>query len=68
MNLIAMRTNLACVNTTNRLIFRQKSDQTTLCASSDTEMPIRPGSATNAEKDLLRYYYYIHNGIDTGKY
>ncbi|XP_078488802.1 dynein axonemal heavy chain 7 isoform X2 [Ciona intestinalis] len=25
----------------------------------------RPGSPTSAEKDILRYYYYIHNGIDT---
>ena len=23
------------------------------------------GEPTNTEKDLLRYYYYIHNGIDT---
>ncbi|XP_076451419.1 dynein axonemal heavy chain 7-like [Babylonia areolata] len=25
----------------------------------------RAGSPTAAEKDILRYYYYIHNGIDT---
>ncbi|XP_052080869.1 dynein axonemal heavy chain 7-like isoform X1 [Mytilus californianus] len=25
----------------------------------------RTGSPTSAEKDILRYYYYIHNGIDT---
>ena len=25
----------------------------------------RTGSPTAAEKDILRYYYYIHNGIDT---
>merc|ERR1711872_165836 len=27
--------------------------------------PVRTGSPTSAEKDILRYYYYIHHGIDT---
>ena len=30
------------------------------------EEPDHPGAPlTTKEKDLLRYYYYIHNGIDT---
>ncbi|XP_006814570.1 dynein axonemal heavy chain 7-like [Saccoglossus kowalevskii] len=36
-------------------------------SSADGELPplSRTGSPTAAEKDILRYYYYIHNGIDT---
>ncbi|XP_078701931.1 dynein axonemal heavy chain 7-like isoform X3 [Branchiostoma floridae x Branchiostoma belcheri] len=36
-------------------------------ASASAELPPldRPGSPTAAEKDILRYYYYIHHGIDT---
>ncbi|KXJ28065.1 dynein heavy chain 7, axonemal [Exaiptasia diaphana] len=36
-------------------------------SSAGTELPPieRKGSPTAAEKDILRYYYYIHNGIDT---
>eukprot|EP00058_Branchiostoma_floridae_P012957 XP_002598445.1 hypothetical protein BRAFLDRAFT_83261 [Branchiostoma floridae] len=36
-------------------------------ASASMELPPvdRPGSPTAAEKDILRYYYYIHHGIDT---
>ncbi|XP_030830748.1 dynein heavy chain 7, axonemal isoform X1 [Strongylocentrotus purpuratus] len=35
--------------------------------SVEGELPplSRTGSPTAAEKDILRYYYYIHNGIDT---
>ncbi|XP_058956956.2 dynein axonemal heavy chain 7 [Pocillopora verrucosa] len=35
--------------------------------SSAGELPPleRTGSPTGAEKDILRYYYYIHHGIDT---
>ena len=33
----------------------------------EIEVPTgNPGNPTSAEKDVLRYYYYIHNGIDTG--
>ncbi|XP_043929631.1 dynein axonemal heavy chain 7 [Protopterus annectens] len=31
----------------------------------DETKPPRAGSPTSVEKDILRYYYYIHNGIDT---
>ena len=31
----------------------------------DTAVISRSGSPTAAEKDILRYYYYIYNGIDT---
>ncbi len=32
----------------------------------EDEEPAHPGAPlTTKEKDLLRYYYYIHNGIDT---
>ncbi|XP_060067000.1 dynein axonemal heavy chain 7-like [Ylistrum balloti] len=36
-------------------------------ASMNGDLPplSRTGSPTGAEKDILRYYYYIHNGIDT---
>ncbi|CAH1790213.1 unnamed protein product [Owenia fusiformis] len=36
-------------------------------ASPEGDLPplSRTGSPTSAEKDILRYYYYIHNGIDT---
>ena len=48
-------------------IGRQSEDETMLNRPSDSELPpVRPGSPTNTEKDILRYYYYIHNGIDTG--
>ncbi|XP_039266483.2 dynein axonemal heavy chain 7-like isoform X2 [Styela clava] len=33
--------------------------------SATSSLSQRPGSPTSAEKDILRYYYYIHNGIDT---
>ncbi|XP_064419638.1 dynein axonemal heavy chain 7 isoform X2 [Latimeria chalumnae] len=31
----------------------------------DELQPSTSGSPTSVEKDILRYYYYIHNGIDT---
>ena len=36
-------------------------------SSSGGELPplSRTGSPSPAEKDILRYYYYIHHGIDT---
>ncbi|XP_076459412.1 dynein axonemal heavy chain 7-like [Babylonia areolata] len=33
--------------------------------NGDMPTASRAGSPTSAEKDILRYYYYIHNGIDT---
>ncbi|XP_070188303.1 dynein axonemal heavy chain 7-like isoform X3 [Littorina saxatilis] len=39
----------------------------TTASSVNDEQPStsRAGSPSSAEKDILRYYYYIHNGIDT---
>lgn len=53
------------------IIMQQDSDpDSSRSASSEegTELPPvtpRTASPTAAEKDILRYYYYIHNGIDT---
>ena len=49
------------------LLCRQNEEGTGQPSSGDSDLPlIRPGSPSSAEKDILRYYYYIHNGIDTG--
>ncbi|KAK7506434.1 hypothetical protein BaRGS_00002546, partial [Batillaria attramentaria] len=37
----------------------------TASVNGDLPSTSRAGSPTPAEKDILRYYYYIHNGIDT---
>lgn len=34
-------------------------------AGADNSTQEKTQSPSNAEKDLLRYYYYIHHGIDT---
>ncbi|XP_033097643.1 dynein heavy chain 7, axonemal-like isoform X2 [Anneissia japonica] len=49
------------------IIMQQEKDESRP-PSTVTDAPIvttRSGSPTAAEKDILRYYYYIHNGIDT---
>ncbi|XP_064598423.1 dynein axonemal heavy chain 7-like [Liolophura sinensis] len=49
------------------IIMQEESLPKSSAASVDGELPplSRTGSPTAAEKDILRYYYYIHNGIDT---
>ena len=48
--------------------FRQSESEASRPPSTDVELPVgRPGSPTSTEKDILRYYYYIHHGIDTGE-
>ncbi|KAL3855114.1 hypothetical protein ACJMK2_014343, partial [Sinanodonta woodiana] len=37
----------------------------TASLNADPLQSSRTGSPTTAEKDILRYYYYIHHGIDT---
>ncbi|XP_069052852.1 dynein axonemal heavy chain 7 isoform X2 [Lepisosteus oculatus] len=46
------------------IIMQQDSATGHPCALDDTQAP-SSGSPTSIEKDILRYYYYIHNGIDT---
>ncbi|RDD45105.1 Dynein heavy chain 7, axonemal, partial [Trichoplax sp. H2] len=48
------------------IIMREESPPSTP-SLLDGELPpiTRSGSPNSAEKDILRYYYYIHNGIDT---
>ena len=41
------------------------SNRSNCSSNGDLELLSRSGSPTAAEKDILRYYYYIHNGIDT---
>ncbi|XP_052236951.1 dynein axonemal heavy chain 7-like isoform X2 [Dreissena polymorpha] len=49
------------------IIMQEEGVQQTNMASATGELqPLsRTGSPTAAEKDILRYYYYIHHGIDT---
>ncbi|XP_074662516.1 dynein axonemal heavy chain 7-like [Tubulanus polymorphus] len=49
------------------IIMQQESTPRSPQPSVDGELPplSRTGSPTAAEKDILRYYYYIHHGIDT---
>lgn len=50
------------------IIMQQDSPPTSgRSSSSSGELPplSRTGSPSPAEKDILRYYYYIHHGIDT---
>ena len=46
---------------------RQEDKPPAKRSGSQQELPplSRTGSPTAAEKDILRYYFYIHNGIDT---
>ncbi|CAK8675251.1 unnamed protein product [Clavelina lepadiformis] len=47
-------------------IIMQNEEKASRPSSTDIETSTgRPGSPTSAEKDILRYYYYINNGIDT---
>ncbi|EDO45806.1 predicted protein [Nematostella vectensis] len=51
----------------DREAFRSALVNIIMPSSAGAELPPleRTGSPTAAEKDILRYYYYIHNGIDT---
>ncbi len=45
---------------------KQDENTDSLLLSRDQEKDVDPGQdPINVEKDILRYYYYIHNGIDT---
>ncbi|XP_067686354.1 dynein axonemal heavy chain 7-like [Haliotis asinina] len=49
------------------IIMQEESLPRSSAGSPNGELPplSHTGSPTAAEKDILRYYYYIHNGIDT---
>ncbi|XP_033628553.1 dynein heavy chain 7, axonemal-like isoform X2 [Asterias rubens] len=49
------------------IIMQQETPDSRPPSVAEGELPplSRTGSPTAAEKDILRYYYYIHNGIDT---
>jgi len=47
-------------------IIMANDEHKTKPGDAEVEVPTgNPGNPTTAEKDVLRYYYYIHNGIDT---
>ncbi|XP_066544073.1 dynein axonemal heavy chain 7 isoform X2 [Amia ocellicauda] len=46
-------------------IIMQQDSSTGKPRPLDEMPPLSSGSPTATEKDILRYYYYIHNGIDT---
>ncbi|BFZ21958.1 hypothetical protein BsWGS_24997 [Bradybaena similaris] len=50
------------------IMVERKETQKSILDASETETAVeitRAASPTAAEKDILRYYYYIHHGIDT---
>eukprot|EP00118_Oscarella_pearsei_P018868 m.196512 g.196512 ORF g.196512 m.196512 type:complete len:4008 (+) comp39530_c1_seq1:67-12090(+) len=48
----------------NIITHEEEPDSRPSSAGADLP-PLRTASPSPAEKDILRYYYYIHNGIDT---
>ncbi|XP_065834129.1 dynein axonemal heavy chain 7-like [Oscarella lobularis] len=48
----------------NIITHKEEPESRPSSASGDLP-PLRTESPSPAEKDILRYYYYIHNGIDT---